>query len=443
MPGLVAFPGFLGDVLGMPSGLDEEIEGSGPTRGRSREGDRPCIVPIGAIPSSGGLFRAWQVDTRSMTRSRASAAAFAGLTLLFVPLVGAAIGAPARQAAALTVPGTANIFGSGQSSPPAPAGGGTGTAPVAYSLPANAGLVTFAGGSGSVTCCGDFSTPPFNGPAGGAPLSPGSTDIPAVGGISGVYVSNRQMFLAGVFLAGGPPTGSPPRTSTLTQVPALQQVFYVGAGSRTVGVPEGATRLFLGFADAFAFRGQAGFYGDNRGSVQIDLTVAQKPPPIPASRLVVPLETVSNGCGGAGWRALEKAQNYLGNTSTYWNSRDGLLYDPLARSHSVAFTDACNLHDAGYAGAVVRDKLRGGIKDFRRWSRRQVDKKFLADMRFLCERQIPKSAVYALRNCRGTGGNVSFGAESRHNFVRSQGYRFFDADLTQPGAQRTGSRAND
>lgn len=374
-----------------------------------------------------------------MTSSRAAAGALVGLTLLFVPVVSVAIGAPARQAAALTVPATANIFGSGEAPlpPPAPAGGGGGTDPVAYSLPPNAGVVTFSGGSGSVTCCGDFSTPPYNGPAGGTPLSPGGTDIPSTGSISGV-LSNRQMFLAGVFLDDDSPFGAPPRTNTLTQVPALQQVFYVGAGPRTIGVPEGATRLFLGFADAYGFHGRAGYYSDNRGSVGINITLKQRTAPA-----AVPIATVSNGCGGKGWRVFEKAQNYLGNTSTYWNSRDGLLYDPSAKSYTVDFTEACNLHDAGYGGAVVRDKLRGGIKDFRGWSRKQVDKKFLADMRLLCERHIPKSAVYALRNCRGTGGNVSIGAESRHEFVREHGARFFDADLSDSGTQRTGSRGND
>lgn len=374
-----------------------------------------------------------------MTNWRRSAGALAGLTLLFAPLVSAAIKTPAEQAAALTVPATANIFGSGYSPlpPPAPAGGGGGTDPVEYPLPPDAGLVTFSEGSGSVTCCGGFSAPPYNGPAGAMPLSPGSTDIPAVGSISGVHVSNRQMFLAGVFLTSETPSRPPPRTNTLTQVPALRQVFYIGAGPRTVAVPEGATQLFLGFADAFGFSGRAGYYDDNRGSVRINMTLKKRAHPPP-----VPIETVSNGCGGAGWRLLEKAQNYLGNTSTYWNSRDGLLFDPTAKSYTVAFTEACNLHDAGYAGAVVRDKLRGGIKDFRGWSRKQVDEKFLADMRLLCERTIPKSAVYALRNCRGRGGNVSFGAESRYKFVRSQGYRFFDADLVEPGTQRTGSRAN-
>jgi hypothetical protein len=156
----------------------------------------------------------------------------------------------------------------------------------------------------------------------------------------------------------------------------------------------------------------------------------------------VPIVSVSNGCGGAGWRLFVKAQNYLGNTSTFWNSRDGYLYDPNATSYTVDFTEACNLHDAGYAGAVVVDKLRGGIKDFRGWSRKQVDAKFLADMRLLCERQIPARAPVARRNCRARGGNVSVGAVSRYAFVRDWGDRFFDADPAAPGTQRTGPRAN-
>ncbi len=157
---------------------------------------------------------------------------------------------------------------------------------------------------------------------------------------------------------------------------------------------------------------------------------------------IVPIGTVSNGCGGGNWRILVKAQNFLGNTSRYWNSRDGYLYDPTAKVFPVSFVDACNLHDAGYAGAIVRDKLRGGIKDFRGWSRLQVDRKFLADMRLLCQRAIPKSAVYALRNCRGNGGNVSVGAASRYDFVRKVGSSFFDADLELAGTQSTGRRTN-
>ena len=160
-----------------------------------------------------------------------------------------------------------------------------------------------------------------------------------------------------------------------------------------------------------------------------------------SASVVVRIETVSNGCGGGEWKPFVRALNFLGNTSTYHNSND--TYNIAVRGFTVDFVAACNLHDAGYAGAVVRDRLRGGIKDFRLWTRHQVDKKFLADMRLLCERHIPKSKQIARANCRGSGGNFSVGAESRYNVVRCLGDRFYDADLSRPGTQRTGPRGND
>lgn len=155
----------------------------------------------------------------------------------------------------------------------------------------------------------------------------------------------------------------------------------------------------------------------------------------------VPIATVSNGCGGGDREWLVKFQNYLANTSTYYDTPSGTV-NPGAHAWSVSFKDACDLHDAGYAGAVVRDKLRGGIKDFRRWTRKQVDDKFLADMRFLCEQQIAKNESIVLEKCRGHGGNASIGAGSRYDFVRQHGSDYFDADLGQPGTQKTGPRAN-
>jgi hypothetical protein len=153
----------------------------------------------------------------------------------------------------------------------------------------------------------------------------------------------------------------------------------------------------------------------------------------------VPISTVANGCGGAGWASVVAVQNYLGNTSKYANSN----VNPLARTYTVNLKDACDLHDAGYAGAVVHDKINGGlVVDYRTWSRKRVDAKFLDDMRRLCTRQIPATAFIALRNCKASGGNASFGAESRFDFVRRFGYRFFDADVSRGGTQRSGPRAN-
>ena len=57
--------------------------------------------------------------------------------------------------------------------------------------------------------------------------------------------------------------------------PTLAQVFFIGNGRTAEGtlqrfiVPKGATRLFLGFADAYGFTGPPGYYGDNSGFVEV------------------------------------------------------------------------------------------------------------------------------------------------------------------------------
>jgi hypothetical protein len=155
----------------------------------------------------------------------------------------------------------------------------------------------------------------------------------------------------------------------------------------------------------------------------------------------VPISTVANGCGGAGWDSVVKAQNYVGNTSSYRNAPRS--HRPVkTKRYTVNFVEACKLHDAGYAGVVVRDVINGGIVDFRRWTRKEVDDKFLRDMQTLCRRQIPASLKVARAQCLGTGGQDSFGAESRYNFVRFWGDNFFDADTTQDGTQEEGDRLN-
>ena len=89
------------------------------------------------------------------------------------------------------------------------------------------------------------------------------------------------MFLTGVFL--DPSVGSvapsalnfsAPGGTSFTTLSGLQlgQTFFIGdglTGSGTGGIqtfvaPTGATRLFLGFADAFGFGGSPGFYDDNK-----------------------------------------------------------------------------------------------------------------------------------------------------------------------------------
>lgn len=60
--------------------------------------------------------------------------------------------------------------------------------------------------------------------------------------------------------------------------PLVAQVFFIGDGRASDGaiqrflVPDGATRLYLGVVDAFAFTGPPGFYGDNAGSFEVRLS---------------------------------------------------------------------------------------------------------------------------------------------------------------------------
>jgi hypothetical protein len=152
-------------------------------------------------------------------------------------------------------------------------------------------------------------------------------------------------------------------------------------------------------------------------------------------QLVVPIEKVSNGCGGGEWDTLVKTQNYFGNEHSYQES--------LGNTYDVNFADACNLHDAAYGGYTVEDKINGGPPiDFHSWSRSSIDQKFLKDMRTLCTRSIPASAQNALKKCTSTGGGLSIGAQLLYKFVNQHGYRFFDADPKLIGTQTHGTRAN-
>ena len=175
----------------------------------------------------------------------------------------------------VTVAANANIFGAGSTTPPQPGGGGGGSLPPVVNVPARALFVTFSHVTGSVTCGRGCS---FSGPAGGTNFS---SDVTAYGSISGVSVSGKEMFLVGVFLGDALPATAPP-TDTLTPAPDLGQVFYIGDGvngitgePRTFVIPSGATRLFLGFADANGFQNPPGYYADNKGSLQATAQIAR------------------------------------------------------------------------------------------------------------------------------------------------------------------------
>ena len=176
------------------------------------------------------------------------------------------------------VPAAANIFGAGLAAAPEPGGGGGGVTPTVWQLPRGASrVVTFPRITGRVTpIVGDA---PYNGPGGD---HAGVTDVMSYKGISGIVHTENGMFLVGVFLTGiRPPRPAPARLDfsdgkeVFSQLePKIGQTFLIGDGKgRSFRVPSAATRLFVGFADAFLYRGAPGWYGNNAGQLRVTVAV--------------------------------------------------------------------------------------------------------------------------------------------------------------------------
>jgi len=133
--------------------------------------------------------------------------------------------------------------------------------------------------NGTVQCCTDNAT---QNTADGGNFGLGKTNLPATGGLSGIRL-DKTMFLVGVFLNDYTPHDNTPAPQSIDftgqtdfeqLTPVLNQIFFIGDGRNHTGmlqhfvVPEGATRLFLGFADGNE-QGQVGFYNDNQGYINV------------------------------------------------------------------------------------------------------------------------------------------------------------------------------
>jgi hypothetical protein len=173
--------------------------------------------------------------------------------------------------------GTANIFGAGHDRPPAPGGGGAGTPPTMWSIPAGMTKMTVTGATGIVKPIAMF--PDDNGASGDLA---GPTDVESYGGISGIVQNNNGMFLVGVFVTDVPPAGEGPERLNFSGqmdfeelAPLVGQTFFIGDGAgRRYIVPSGASRLFLGFADAYLYIGPPGWYDNNRGQLAVSVAFA-------------------------------------------------------------------------------------------------------------------------------------------------------------------------
>ena len=223
----------------------------------------------------------------------------------------------------VTISARSNIFDSGHPTP---------NGPTVISFSAGPGqFFTFSDVLGTITCCAGDPDPATwstsNGPDGSGAVTnaSGTTDILSLNGISGIkygigdtttnpptfpYEAGKTMFLTGVFLDDNEPHDpAPSRLDFTTSIgigegftelaPDIAQTFFVGDGLTGTGsgdlqrflVPDTATRLFLGFADAVQF----GFptsspccYTDNYGQLAASATLHQRAAaPIPGTLLLL------------------------------------------------------------------------------------------------------------------------------------------------------------
>jgi hypothetical protein len=161
-----------------------------------------------------------------------------------------------------------------------------------YGPDAPAVLTTFAAGAGNVftftatglvSCCSDTPNIPPDG--GGS-----SMNVVGANGLSSL-IGNQHIPLVGVFTTNVDPSGgTPPATLTFdasnptSLSPLLNQVFYIGDGLSgymnaagaplTFTAPAAATRLYLGVIDAFGFGGTTGYYNDNLGAFNVNITLS-------------------------------------------------------------------------------------------------------------------------------------------------------------------------
>ena len=206
-------------------------------------------------------------------------------------------GPGAERHSGATVRATDNIFGAGHTGANQTPGGGT--VATGYALtPGTGRILTFSSVTGTISPNGGANT---NGPDGG---TVSSTNVSSIDGISGIAHLDRAAYLVGVFVGTTEPANPAPAILTFSDTGRngstatnfnslsmlLNQTFYIGDGLTGIGtgstqqffVPDTATELFLGIADAPGYTGSPGSYSDNSGTYTASFSVAA-PVPEPGS----------------------------------------------------------------------------------------------------------------------------------------------------------------
>ena len=200
-----------------------------------------------------------------------------------------ALGSVASVAAAdvVYVDGKSVIFDAGREAPTL-----DGLLPVGIDIPAGADYMYVSEVTGLVRA---HPTHQWHGPD-GSTTTVNDTDIDSYNFISGL-VHPRTLPLLGVFLTESLPDEAAPArldfygvgTEFAELSPVVAQSFHVGDGWNSAEamhkfwIPEGATRLYLGFADASFFTGDpasdGGAYDDNAGGFNADVQFHVIPTP--------------------------------------------------------------------------------------------------------------------------------------------------------------------
>ncbi|MBA3538315.1 MAG: hypothetical protein H0T79_01680 [Deltaproteobacteria bacterium] len=178
------------------------------------------------------------------------------------------------------VAATANLWGAGHATPPAPGGSGEGSLPTLIVLPPGRDRVLrLSGSSGAV----DFGPGPTT--ADGL-QGPTLNTAVAYGGLVDVTCLRWNALMA-VFLDDGEPAAPSPPSLTIDATAAsftnlgLRQFVFVGDGltgdgtgePQTFAIPDEATRVYLGYGDATGDGELPGSYDDNTGTITTTISV--------------------------------------------------------------------------------------------------------------------------------------------------------------------------